>query len=89
MRHCPVWFWPVLVSTVMRRLHFLTLSISTIGGAFVCSLDRKPLLRATPEKTFAFPFAFLLSRKRSSQPPLHGESFPTMIPAPESRKRML
>lgn len=42
----------------MRRRHFLTISASTIGGALVYSLDRKPSRLAAQDKTLRIPLRF-------------------------------
>lgn len=42
----------------MRRRHFLTLSVSTLGGVLVYSLDRKSSLLASPQKQIRVPLRF-------------------------------
>ena len=42
----------------MRRRHFLTLSATTLGGAFVCSLDRRGTVLASPQKPVRIPLRF-------------------------------
>ena len=42
----------------MRRRHFLTLSATTLGGAFVYSVDRRTSLLASPQKQVRIPLRF-------------------------------
>lgn len=61
----------------MRRRHFLTLSVSTVGGLLVYTLDRKPHRVQAQEKTIRVPLRFFTEEEALSIAAAAARIFPT------------
>ena len=61
----------------MRRRHFLTLSATSVGGALVSTLDRKPARLHAEEKTIKIPLRFFTREEALDVAAAAAQIFPT------------